>query len=513
MTRYLLPAILFAFCIKAAAEDYSDIEKSKAKPFDGLTYKVEMQSSVSEDKTPLWLNANKYGLSSLEKSNGYMRAALIRPLRADSARRWGIGYGLDMAVPYHYTSNIVVQQAFFEARWLNGSISVGSREYPMELKNNRLSSGSQTLGINSRPVPQVRLALPDYWTLPFLHGWLHLKGHIAYGKMTDDNWQHDFTSMKSNYANDVLYHSKAGYIKIGNDKVFCPFSVELGLEMACTFGGTAYQPDDNGEMMTIKNRTGLGAYWNAFLPGGSDATETVYLNSEGNQVGSWLIRINWDNDIWGVSLYADKYFEDHSSMFQLGSSGYGTGEEWQQKQGHKFMLYDFKDIMLGTELRFPQSQWVKCVVLEYLYTKYQSGPIYHDHTTTIADQIGGKDNFYNHSIYTGWQHWGQVIGNPLYRSPIYNTDGNIEVQNNRFMAFHLGMEGQPYDNFTWRALASWQEGLGTYDNPYDEKHHNVSFLVEGRYAFSGKLLKGWSINAAYGMDFGKILGHNHGFQL
>ena len=513
MARLLLPTLLLLICSSAVAEDYRDIEKSKATPLEGITYKVEMLSSVSNEKTPLWLNANKYGLSSLEKNNGYMRAAVIRPLRADSARRWGIGYGLDLAVPYHFTSNYVVQQAFFEARWLNGSISIGSREYPMELKNNRLSSGSQTFGINARPVPQVRLALQDYWELPILNGWLHLKGHIAYGKMTDDNWQHEFTGMRNKYADDVLYHSKAGYIKIGNEKRFCPFSIEMGLEMACTFGGTAYQPDGSGGMMTIKNKTGLGAYWNAFVPGGSDVTETVYLNSEGNQVGSWLLRINWDNELWGLSLYADKYFEDHSSMFQLDYDGYGSGDEWQVKKDNNYFLYDFKDIMLGTELRFHNSQWLNCLVLEYLYTKYQSGPIYHDHTNTIADHIGGKDNFYNHYIYTGWQHWGQVIGNPLYRSPIYNTDGTIEVKNNRFMAFHLGMEGQPSDNFSWRTLASWQEGLGSYDNPYDNKQHNISFLVEGRYTFKGKLLNGWSINAAYAMDFGKILGDNYGFQL
>ena len=63
----------------------------------------------------------------------------------------------------------------------------------MELKNNELSSGAQTLGKNARPVPQVRIALADYYTLPLTKGWLHLKGHIAYGKMTDDNWQHEFT--------------------------------------------------------------------------------------------------------------------------------------------------------------------------------------------------------------------------------------------------------------------------------------------------------------------------------
>ena len=90
MARLLLPTLLLLICSSAVAEDYRDIEKSKATPLEGITYKVEMLSSVSNEKTPLWLNANKYGLSSLEKNNGYMRAAVIRPLRADSARRWGI---------------------------------------------------------------------------------------------------------------------------------------------------------------------------------------------------------------------------------------------------------------------------------------------------------------------------------------------------------------------------------------------------------------------------------------
>lgn len=101
----------------------------------------------------------------------------------------------------------------------------------MELKNNELSSGSQTLGINARPVPQVRLALSDYWTLPFANGWLHLKGHIAYGMMTDQNWQHNFTAKQSKYTDRALFHSKAGYLKVGNDEVFCPWSLEMGLKM------------------------------------------------------------------------------------------------------------------------------------------------------------------------------------------------------------------------------------------------------------------------------------------
>ena len=59
-----------------------------------------------------------------------------------------------------------MQQAFAELRWLHGALTIGSKERTMELKNNRLSSGAQTLGINARPVPQVRLSLPEYWRLP-----------------------------------------------------------------------------------------------------------------------------------------------------------------------------------------------------------------------------------------------------------------------------------------------------------------------------------------------------------
>ena len=169
----------------------------KLKPLKGLEYKAEAQISVSDGKTPLWLNANKHGLSSLESTNGYIRAAVQRPLQMDSIRHWGIGYGVDVAVPFNYTSSVVVQQAYGELRWLHGVLTVGAKEFPMQLKNNQLSSGSQTLGINARPVPQVRLALPDYWVVPFTKGWVRLKGHVAYGKTTDQNWQHDFTQKKS----------------------------------------------------------------------------------------------------------------------------------------------------------------------------------------------------------------------------------------------------------------------------------------------------------------------------
>ncbi len=515
LQKHLLSILLLSAAsvnIQAQESDYSN-EKPSESSNGEYEYRIEAQGSFSSGKTPLWLNANKYGLSSLEKNNGYLRGAVSRPINNDSEKKWSYGYGIDLAVPFNYTSKFIVQQAYAEGRWLHGTLSVGSKQREMNLKNNTLSSGSQTLGINARPVPQVRLSLEDYWQVPLTNGWLQLKGHIAYGMLTDNSWQHDFTQKNSRYAENTLYHSKAGFLRIGKDPYMYPFSIELGLEMASLFGGTAYLPTSDGQMQEIKGETGVKGFWNAFIPGGKDATDgDNYKNVEGDQLGSWMIRLNYETELWKAGIYADKFFEDHSAMFQIDYDGYGTGDEWQQKKKRRYMVYDFKDWMLGFDLNIKYGSWLHNIVVEYLYTKYQSGPIYHDHTQTIPDHIGGNDNFYNHNIYAGWQHWGQVMGNPLYRSPIYNTDGTISVQDNRFMAFHLGFDGEPTENVKYRVLATYQEGLGTYTNPYTKQHHNISFLVEGQYRFNIKPIRNWSIKAAYAMDFGGILGNNHGFQ-
>ena len=179
--NYNIQAISTIFVISTphVAIAQTDGEADKCDISDHITYMYEAQTSASSGKTPLWLNANKYGLSSLDEANGYVRVAMEKPLLTDSAHALGLGYGFDVALLGNYTSTVAIQQAFVEGRWLHGVLTVGSKYYPMELKNSQLSSGSQTLGINARPIPQVRLALPDYWTLPFAGRLFHIKGHIA----------------------------------------------------------------------------------------------------------------------------------------------------------------------------------------------------------------------------------------------------------------------------------------------------------------------------------------------
>lgn len=495
----------------------SNADESDRCLLNQLEYQVDLEANTGDGRTnPLWLNANKYGLSSLNCNSGYLRASLTRPLSRDDDRRWGIGYGVDVAGATHYTSHVIVQQAYVEARWLKGVLTIGSKEQPMEMKDAELSSGSQTLGINARPVPQMRVALRDFWQVPGTGGWLGLKGHISYGKTTDDRWQRDFTSQTSKYTQGTWIHTKACYLNIGNEQRFKPLSLELGIEMAAQYGGDSYNlvNVEGGKIAHLVNEGGLKGAWHAFTLSGYDTSENEYKNVSGNQLGSWMARLNYQNDSWSLGCYIDHFFEDHSQLYFLGTNGYGEDGDWQKRKSSSLLAYSLKDMMLGGELKLKRGSWLRGVVLEYLYTKYQSGPIYHDHTQNIYSQISGNDDYYNHSIFTGWQHWGQVMGNPLYISPIYNEDGKIEVKNNRFVAWHLGFNGNPTAQLHYRLLATYEKGYGRYNEPFDDPKENLSLLAEVNYHFtSGSRMKGWAVTAALGLDRGQLLGNNTAGQL
>ncbi|MDE6721320.1 MAG: capsule assembly Wzi family protein [Bacteroidaceae bacterium] len=476
----------------------------------GVSVSTELSATLSDgDHAPFWLTANQYGVPSVERNAGHLRAGLFRSAMKDTLRHWDIGYGADFVVPVHHTSHFFVQQLYADVRWFKGTLTIGQKQQPMQLKNNELSSGSQTLGINARPYPEARLALPDYWAIPGTKGFLSFKGHIAFGIYTDNRFQKDFAAGTGDYDEHVLMHTKAGYLKFG--KQGKPFSVEAGLEMATQFGNKHYEYTVNG-YRTFTCSHDLKAFANAIVGGGSDQNDGAIHNNEGNMLGSWVLRLNYDTKDATFGLYADHFFEDHSAMFHLDYNGYASENGTIVRKDKRYLLYPLKDIMLGADVHLKHCKWLSDATLEYIYTRYQSGPVYADRTSQLPDHIGGKDDYYNNHIEPGWQHWGQAIGNPLYRSPIYNTDGNLLFQCNRFTAWHVGIAGQPTPDLHYRLRATWQEGLGTYDRPYCEPQRTFSMGIEANYRLSA-LCRGLSIGAAFGFDHGALYGDNTGGRL
>ena len=464
---------------------------------EDVQYDISVQGTAGKgDSAPFWFSNNRYGLGSLESNSALLRAGIHREAETDSLHNWRFGYGTDLVGAINHDSKFVLQQLYVDVQYKAIRLSIGQKERPLELKNQQLSSGAMTCGINARPLPQVRLELPDFWPIPRTKGWLALKAHIAYGWYTDNRWQRNFTAGTNHlYTANSLYHSKAGFLRIGNTEKF-PLTLTGGLEMSTQFGGEAWNLQDRPDHDTSGFQShqvlshGLKAYWHALIPGGSDVTDGDFANVEGNQLGSWHLRMDFEKKGWGASLYAEHFFEDHSQMF------------WQ---------YPWKDMLYGMEIHLPQNCIATTLLYEHLRTTNQSGPIYHDATDALPEQISALDNYYYHFVYGGWQHAGFGLGNPLLLSPLYNTDNRITFRDNRIKANHIGISGQPSPEFRYTIRYTHEKSWGNYPTPRTDPAKGDFLNVEVGYA--PRQIQGLQFLLAYGQNHGKLLGNSKGAML
>ena len=469
---------------------FSIIRQTIAQTTSKTEYAIETGvTSGRGTYAPLWLTANRQGLSSVNTESGYLRAGISHSVPLN--KQFTFRTGLDLATAYNFTSSFVVQQAYADLsyRWMN--LSVGSKERLPELKNPKLSSGGMVESNNARPIPQIRLEVPDYVAIPGTGNRLHLKGHVAFGRFTDDRWQEDFTSRGNKYAKDVLYHSKAIFVKAGDKERF-PVIFEGGMQMAAQFGGDQYIAGQKDPVIDMPTR--FVDFMRVLVPmAGDDTTpEGEQVNIYGNHVGSWNFAVTVYPAQWALKVYYEHYFDDHSQMF--------------------FQYGRWKDGHIGLEVAFPKNRFIDTFVYEGLGTKDQTGPMLYDSFWGEFDeQISAKDNYYNHYLYQGWQHWGMGIGNPLLPGPLYNRNGQITFVSNRVLAHHIGFSGSPVPALNYRVLLTYSRHWGTYDNPLNEIKKQFNSLVEVTY--SPEKLKGWSFTLSAAMDRGNMLGNNSGGML
>lgn len=454
---------------------------------DSIRYKAELSASFAAgEHTPFWMANNQYGLSSITRNNGYIRAGVFHDM--DTAKRFSWGAGADLAVAARFTSTFVVQQLYGEVKYRCLNLLLGSKELNGFMHNSDLGSGNMMFSGNARPIPQLRIGIFDYADVWGTKGWFGVKLYGAFGMFTDNRWIKSWAGPETFYTLNTLYHSKAIAFRVGNTRQF-PLQFELGMEMATQFGGDRY----HGDKLIRKMPRGWKNWVKAVFPmkGGSDTPLSDQYNVEGNMLGAWNFALSWRPDAdWSVKLYYEHFYEDHSMLT---------------------FDYPWKDGLYGIEAHFPKNRWISEAVYEFLYTKDQSGPVYWDHDAQITEQVSGIDNYYNNYNYNGWQHWGMGIGNPLVVSPIYNANHRLYFLCNRVWAHHLGIKGNPSDEIGYRLLASYSKGWGTYEKPLPEVKSNFNLLAEVNW--KPKKLKGWEGALGFGMDAGSMLGNSYGVSL
>lgn len=441
--------------------------------------------------TPFWHNANRQGLSSVKKDIIYARVG-VGGEHLFNRSGINLDWGADVVAGMNMASTVLIQQAYVDCKWKELRLSVGQKERWGEIMNHRLTTGALVESGNARPIPQVRLELHEYWNVPGCKEWFGIKGHIAYGRFTDGKWQEAFVEPGKQYAQKVLYHSKELMLRFGNEKIF-PLTAEMGLNMVTQFGGTTYNTwEIPGKTTYSPSR--FKDYFLALIPlkGDEQYDGSDQANVAGNVLGSWKGTITWNSPKWMLRLYYDHVFDDHSQMFWE----YGL---WTEQ-------------LVGLELELKNFKWIKGVAVEYFNLKKQSGPIYHDSTPEIPDQISCRDGNYNHGKYCGWFNYGQMIGTPLCTAPLYNKEGILRCYNNRVEAFKAGIEGELLPWLGYRILLMHSNNWGSYDHPFKKIKRDTSGLVE--FTFKPNIPGGdWYVTTSFAFDNGDLYGKNYGGML
>lgn len=460
-----------------------------------VTYDLTTEVAVgTDDFTASQLTANRHHVLGTRANTAYLRGAV--QVEHAFNRNWSLSGAVDVLASIHADHKFYLQQCYANLSWKDFFLEVGSREQQQVVRDNLLSAGSFVKGTNAKPIPQVHIGTNGFWTVPYTKGWLQINFDFGYGKFLDNSYREKaFYDSDVNfiYATGAYYHQKHLYIRSNPTK---RFFVMVGIEHAVQFGGTNYTYV-NGILTAKKKPANLKAFWRAILPTG----DSQYFENEamedwvyGNHIGVMTYQMGWNiNQHHQVQAYLDNPFED--------GSGIRKGNGWDGLWGLQYTN------------KTPGRQYVRGAVFEYFQTTNQSGPIHWDSgdfpepiRSQITNKVTGADDYYNHSFYGTYTHYGMTPGNPLIPSPIYNKDGFNRFSDNRVKAWHLGINGEITDRLSYLVKGSYQEGWGTYSLPLAKKHHSFDAMFQGIYQ-----LGPWQFSAAYAFDKGNIYGDNSTF--
>ena len=471
--------------------------KAQDTPRTHITYDLTTEAAVGTgDYTAYQLVTNRHHVLGTRSNTAYLRGAVN--VEHQLNKDWTLSGAVDAIASVHADHKAYLQQCYANLSCQDFFIEAGAREQKQVIRDEELSIGSFAKGTNAKPMVQAHFGTNDFWSVPYTKGILEIDFDFGYGKFLDSDYRErkyneapviNGKNINERYATDILYHQKHLFFKIN----FCEqFFFIGGIEHVVQFGGTLHYMDLDNQFVTKKKSTGLKDYMKVILPIGdknyyeNDAHEDWVF---GNHLGEMTVQLGWNiNKDHLLQVYYDDIFEDGSGMRK--SNGWdGTYGIQYNNKAHG------RQHVRGTVLEYFQST-NKCGHLHFDAGDYPE-PI----RSQITDKVVGDDNYYNHTRYDNYAHYGMAIGNALLTSPIYNNNGVTAFCDNRIKAWHVGVNGDITNRLSYLVKGSYREGWGTYHMPLAPKHYSFDAMVQGTYTTGP-----WQFGAACALDKGNIYG-------
>ena len=391
------------------------------------------------------------------------------------------------------SSPVWVQQLYLDIKYRSVFLVLGAKEAGSKMLNDKLSSGDMTFSANTRPMPGAKAGFVSPQPIPFTDGWVRISGELGYYKHTDSKWLENHYNYYNNFlTTDLWFSYKYCYF---HTKIEQPFSVTVGMQAACQFGGVVDRYVEGVCVETVDMSPTAETFYKAFIPGAGGTNVGDKLYYEGNHVGSWDImgRYRLKNGS-EIKAYYQSPWED--------GSGIGMMNGFDGLYGIEYKSASQKGVITGA-------------VVEYMDLMNQGGPIHWAPGdfpgTSITEQATGADNYYNNYTYNGYQYYGMSLGSPVLKSPIYNRDGYMSFTDTRLRSIHFAIEGSPVKNWAYLAKFSYTDSWGTIFRPYSEIRSNTSAMLECVYSWGN--LPGLKIKGQVAIDRGELFGDNFGVLL
>ncbi|TDB58653.1 capsule assembly Wzi family protein [Arundinibacter roseus] len=437
-----------------------------------FTYSIAAQAAATTSQTPFWLRANQFGMFPAEGSFGSAQAGLYKRYSSSSSFiKWSAG--AEVVAFGGPKTDLFLTDAYAAIRLGPLEISAGQRKETVGLQDTTLTSGSLAWSANSRPMPRIQVALPQFVSLGFTGHFLAFKGSYSDGLMGSAAVQYGNVTE----VPDTYMHHKSLYLRLGKP------THRLHL-----FGGFNHQVMWGGEYLIFTGGLSPAEAYKYSILGKSWASSRV-----GNHFGTIDLGAKWKGKTWTYFLYRQNIYED-GSLSELTNISDGLNGL----------------SILRNEPGFTGSSCLKAFLVEFVATKSQGGRIF-----DFQNGIFGRDNYYNHYVYTqGWSYRGNNLGTPLapsqdvLREDLPRSDSSFTT-NNRFLALHLGATAQ-VQAMEVQARATLSQNFGTYSLPFTRTQLSLLLRAEKPVAFAGGSLL--SIQAAadmgglYPQSFGLMVG-------
>ena len=477
--------LLFVFALYAKA--YSQFQ---------TTYRVEAFGSVSTgENTPFWMLYHNWGMVPLGADNFYIRGGVFHQQTINKDWSFNAGFDLAGASPNAYGS-IWVQQLYGELNWKFLRLNIGSKEDYTSLLDPNLSSGDFELSNNARPLPEIKVSIPNFVLIPYTKGNLYIKGDFAVGYYMDGNWQEKVALPNLySYEKNVLAHHKSLYFRLGNIEMKNKLQFTVGLDHQAQYGGTLYKyrsylPYIPTEYTVFNQPQGITDLLRVVMAreGSPSSTITDQSYTAGSSIGAYLFKFDYrlkNNDI--LSIYKQHFFDDGSGL----------------------AFENYRDGLYGIEYKMKNKSLLSGALFEYVYTKNQTGSVdfwyqlmdnEHYHLRNLGN---GNDDYYNNVDYVqGHSYFGRTMGTPLFLSPEYNKDGRLFFTSTRIIAYHLGVEGYFYRDLQYRLLVTTGQSWGTYYVPFVHVKNGIASELDFMYSF--RRIEGLGIKLSLAFNKGEF---------